>query len=316
MDAMLCLDVDNNGQPDIIAQRNDSAYIGVYWLKPTNAEATSFKTRLIGKLPNESRDHTSQGYTIARLNADGKPDIVFSNDNGDYYFQIPYAPTAGPWPRVHINTDATQEGVTPGDINGDGKIDIVASSHKSIYAVGKEVDYWINPGDGTGSWRKQPVGHTAYEISRLRVADINNDGKPDIVVVDDNLKKHLGNVYWFEQINPKKWLKHIITKHIGSLESVTVGDFNKDGNVDVVTGDHRGDNLRTIVWENMGDGKSWTPHVVDTGKDSHSGARAVDIDGDGDLDIVSIAFDNYQDIRLWRNDVISNAKNSTAKNKP
>jgi hypothetical protein len=66
----------------------------------------------------------------------------------------------------------------------------------------------------------------------------------------------------------------------------------------------------------MGDGKSWTPHVVDTGKDSHSGARAVDIDGDGDLDIVSIAFDNYQDIRLWRNDAISNAKNSTAKNKP
>jgi len=42
----------------------------------------------------------------------------------------------------------------------------------------------------------------------------------------------------------------------------------------------------------------------DRGKESHLGALLADMDNDGDLDIVSAAWDNYQYLHLWRNDAI------------
>jgi VCBS repeat protein len=80
-----------------------------------------------------------------------------------------------------------------------------------------------------------------------------------------------------------------------------VADMNKDGLVDIVTGEHRG-SKKVIIWENVKQGTSWVPHVVDSWRESHLGARAVDLDGDGDLDIVSIAWDRYQDLHVWRNE--------------
>jgi hypothetical protein len=41
---------------------------------------------------------------------------------------------------------------------------------------------------------------------------------------------------------------------------------------------------------------------VDEGKESHEGTRLFDLDDDGDLDIVSIAYDAPEQIHLWRND--------------
>ncbi|SJM32202.1 hypothetical protein BQ8482_250087 [Mesorhizobium delmotii] len=36
--------------------------------------------------------------------------------------------------------------------------------------------------------------------------------------------------------------------------------------------------------------------------ESHLGARAVDLDGDGDREFVSIGWDAPKDIHVWRND--------------
>lgn len=50
------------------------------------------------------------------------------------------------------------------------------------------------------------------------------------------------------------------------------------------------------TFENVDRGESWTPHVIDAGPrhviDHHNGTRLVDIDADGDLDIVSIGWNN------------------------
>jgi len=43
-------------------------------------------------------------------------------------------------------------------------------------------------------------------------------------------------------------------------------------------------------------------HEIDRGKESHLGARLFDLDADGDLDLVSHAWDRWQDLHLWRND--------------
>jgi hypothetical protein len=69
----------------------------------------------------------------------------------------------------------------------------------------------------------------------------------------------------------------------------------------VVTGEHRGQ-LRVRIWKTTDNGLTWSETLVDTGKESHLGTRLVDLDNDGDLDIVSIAYDTFQNLHLWRND--------------
>jgi hypothetical protein len=87
---------------------------------------------------------------------------------------------------------------------------------------------------------------------------------------------------------------------------MSVADIDHDGHPDIVVGEIFG-SKRLIAYQNAhtasGWGSSWVAHVVDSGKESHNGARLVDLNGDGNLDIVSIAFFAYQDLHIWRSDV-------------
>ena len=54
-----------------------------------------------------------------------------------------------------------------------------------------------------------------------------------------------------------------------------------------------------MIYENVDNGISWIEHLVDAGGagiDHHVGTKLFDLDGDGDLDIVSIGWDND---KLW-----------------
>jgi len=82
-------------------------------------------------------------------------------------------------------------------------------------------------------------------------------------------------------------------------------DLDRDGDVDIVAGEHRGPK-KVAVWENDGTG-TFVEHIVSTGIESHLGTRAADLDGDGDYDLVSIAWDKPQDLHVWRNDARSHA---------
>ena len=59
--------------------------------------------------------------------------------------------------------------------------------------------------------------------------------------------------------------------------------------------------LRLSIWNNLGGGR-FIEQMIGEGRESHLGARVFDLDGDGYLDVVSIAWDVPDAIHVWRND--------------
>lgn len=134
---------------------------------------------------------------------------------------------------------------------------------------------------------------------QFAIADLNRDGRRDIVVTNEASGRTSGvSTYWFEQPQESanaNWTRHIMVKQ-ATTNSLSVADMDHDADVDIIIGEHAG-TKKIAVWENDGKG-NFIEHIVDTGKESHSGARVKDMDGDGDLDILSIAYNKFQTIHL------------------
>jgi hypothetical protein len=143
-----------------------------------------------------------------------------------------------------------------------------------------------------------------YFADRFAVADMNGDFKTDIVVSEERWPEpENASVYWFEQPeNPRvgKWERHTVVTQ-NTSNNLDVADMDADGDFDIITAEHRG-TKKTTVWENAGNGEFKSEHIVSSGKEGHLGARIADMDGDGDYDILSIAWDDYTYLHLWRND--------------
>ncbi|MGB9341554.1 MAG: VCBS repeat-containing protein, partial [Polyangiales bacterium] len=136
---------------------------------------------------------------------------------------------------------------------------------------------------------------SGIEADRIRLGDLNGDGRLDAVVTETNLGINGNALYWFAQpSNPSSanWPRSTVVSNQGSLNSMDVADLNGDGALDIVTGEHRG-SLKVTVLENVGDASSWLSHGISQGTESHLGTQTLDLDGDGDLDVVSIARDNF-----------------------
>jgi Chitobiase/beta-hexosaminidase C-terminal domain/FG-GAP-like repeat len=291
VDAILLLDVDGDGQLDAIGERLPD----VYWLKPLDPQGNAWKALRIGSVPAASHVN-GQGYALAKLAPGGKPQIVIATGGGIYAFQIPTHPEEGNWPQTRLAADATDEGFAVGDVDGDGLPDIAAGFGKE----GKQVAWWKNPGNGQADWQKFPVGETVEWKDRTGIADVNGDGRPDIIVTEESVWKG-DSIYVFEQpSDPRRpdWPRHTVVTQF-TTNSMDVADMNRDGRPDVVAAEHRG-TKKLEIWENTG--FDWTEHIVSTGIENHLGARVADMDGDGDLDIIGIAWDNYPYLCLWRND--------------
>jgi VCBS repeat protein len=299
--AMLSVDVDGDAFSDLIGQGNSGA--DVYWLEATNAAATAWTSTLIGNLPASSHGLGMQGYRAAQLEAGGRPELAFSSGGGLYYFRIPAtSPEAGSWPRVHVNANPSDEGFGAADIDGDDDLDLAAGTGAS-----KRVEWYRNPGDGTPDWEAFPLGDVSdFDYpDRFAVADLNGDEKPDVVGTEENGVDSGAETAWWEQpTDPTSpdWVRHPVVTQ-GTTNSLDLADLDDDGDVDLVTGEHRG-SLEVKIFENDGAG-AFTTHPVDAGKESHDGTRLFDLDDDGDLDIVSIAYDAPENVHLWRNDSLA-----------
>ncbi|MBD3289680.1 hypothetical protein GF337_12815 [candidate division KSB1 bacterium] len=300
VDAMISVNIDDDAQADVIAQ----ALPDVYWLEAEDATAKSWKARVIAQLPKTG--HTNgQGYRLADVSHGGKPEMVMTANGGVYAIEIPPNPAYQSWRVIHIVESNSDEGFDCTDIDGDGDLDVVAGSSDTDGEHADILSWYENPGRRKGSWKTHKIGMTVNAIDRVEIADLDNDGMVDVAVAEEQFppKGPTAYLFWFEQKKDGNWERHTVVEQ-WSLHNLDAGDIDQDGDIDLVTCEHKGDDLKLQVWENDGDG-NFSEVLLDQGKESHLGTQLCDLDQDGDPDIVSIAWDNYKNLHLWRNDAIS-----------
>jgi hypothetical protein len=210
--------------------------------------------------------------------------------NGDGSFQLP---TCTPVSPPMAGKSESPLGLVAADFNGDGKLDLALSNG---YDGTNTVSIFLGNGDGTlQAPRSFSAGPPTPEI--LSVADFNGDGKLDLAVVNSEISSQgdvsilLGNGDGSFQ-NP---IEYALSFTTGSL---VVGDFNRDGNLDLVlstTGTDNGVSYNDLyLGLGNGDGTFQTPQqVANLGTSSPGSTVTADVNGDGRLDLVTLTDVSY-----------------------
>lgn len=230
-------DLNKDGYSDIVVANNQSdgshfdinSY--VYW-----GSATGYSASNRTELPTHGTDSVS----IADLNKDGWPDIVFSNNHDDSYnyninSYIYWGSSSGysSSNKTELPTNAAI-GVAVSDLNNDGWADIIFCNHQN--GSGNESTnsyiYWGSTTGYSASSRKEIATVGVYGVT---VSDLNKDSYPDIIFTNhiDNSNYFNINSYIYWGSSDYNYLSKTELATKGAV-GVSVSDLNKDGWSDLV----------------------------------------------------------------------------------
>ncbi len=188
--------------------------------------------------------------TVADLNGDGHLDLAAADFQGtalavlmgvgDGTFQDPLFVAAGREPFC----------VASADLDGDGTVDLV-SANGSITSTGGSIS--ISLGAGSGSFGQTAYYRAGQGVAFVAVGDFNQDGVPDLAVADDGGPSTGGVTILLGKGDGT--LQSPISFAAGlHPEAIAVGDYNRDGHLDLAvvdTGDNKSAGAVLIL---LGDG--------------------------------------------------------------
>jgi hypothetical protein len=290
-------DVNDDGKPDLVVVNRNSNDIGVLL---GNGDGTFQPAVTYG-----SGSGSPLLVAVADVNGDGKPDLLVAHfcsgpincdglvgvllGNGDGTFQ----------PAVTYSSGGQYaSAVVVADVNGDGKPDMLVTTN--VYTCctpGGAVGVLLGNGDGT--FQPAVTYHSGQTFiqpasSRLAVADINGDGKPDLIVEDTACCNSANGAVSVLLGNGDGTFQPVVTYKSGAGgwgTSVAVADVNGDGKPDIVATDQCAsanclNNGLVAVLLGNGDGTFQTAQTYSAGGFLTNSVAVADVNGDSKPDLV------------------------------
>ncbi len=167
------------------------------------------------------------------------------------------------------------------DLNKDGKLDLVVANEKS-----GDVSVLLDDGKGGLSPSRGSPFPAGPNPNDLASGDFNGDGLVDLAIANhetQHITVLLGDGRGSLAPAPHSPVAVVVRPHV---HGVATGDFNGDGNLDLLTDSWAEDRL--VILFGDGDGRFTTPGTyVAVGRHPYQRVRVADLNGDGRADIVS-----------------------------
>ena len=282
-------DLDQDGQMDVISScegSNRSVY--VHWAPTKSVDymnASRWETEPVPALQGQA---LWMFTTPGDINGDGRTDLVVGSKGTEATIGWLEAPTSPrklvDWQWHPLQAIGWVMTIEVMDMDQDGDLDILFSDRKErasgIYAL-------INPSNGQsmGFWKKVLIGARGGEVMFMDVLSKEEKNWSIWAAMRSRqIQRFTFQAESFESTQESIWQ---FADDFGTAKAVVAGDLDSNGNMDIV-----------VSCENANDSKSgvfWIPRAETNKPRSISGSKGVkfdrmeliDLDGDGDLDILT-----------------------------
>ncbi len=280
-DKMAAADVNGDGKPDVILYTTTG--INVLLNNGSGVFGTAIHT-------NTTTFAKGVFFTTSDFNNDGRLDIALADYQGDLQVLRGHGDgtftALAPVPGDPFNQTSFIQCVAA-DVDGNGNVDLILAQAGDNYPDGLgSGGFNIALGNGDGSFSSiLGSSHTAsYFVAGIAVADLDGNGTPDILTLNSNATSVGSKSIAVFPNNAGNFPAHTSFAVNRIPATLTIGDFNGDGRLDVASGESAGVSMLL----NLGAAALRAPITADA-EEYGTGGITTDLNKDGLADIVVLA---------------------------
>ncbi len=275
-------DLDGDGDIDVFST-NSSGSDELLWYKNVDGQGTfSAPIIIVSQIP------LVKYINVADVDGDNDIDFIAASYDDNNIFWIENEDGIGTFGDLQIiSTEVDYPRYAEAvDIDYDGDLDVLSASASDDKIA------WYENLDGLGDFGNQQVVNTTHQAEgaqRVITADFDNDGDMDVL----SASQYDNKVAWYENLDGQGTFhaQQIISTELDNPTFIEAADLDGDNDKDVLSTSYYDDK---ITWyENLDGQGNFGPQIIISDQTGNpSCVITADLDGDGDLDVLTAALDD------------------------